>query len=79
LASLGDTARALEHLPLTPPDFLAFETQRLRVEWMTDLRARVGLAEEAQRLKDQARTPTEIAAAADARTRANFYLAHPAW
>lgn len=79
LASTGDEAGALAHLPLDPPDFLAFETQRLRVEWLTDLREREGLSEQAHRLTERAQTPSEVALAAAVSERANFYLRHRTW
>ena len=84
LASLGDPTGALAHLPSTPPDFLAFECQRLRVEWLTDLRMREGLDAQAQRLTEGARLSNQdqasaVAAAAATVERANFYLRHPTW
>ena len=84
LAAMGDEAQALTRLPATPPDYLAFETQRLRVEWMIDLRERVGLSDAAQRLTERAEQSSqaqagEISAAAAAAARANFYLRHGTW
>ncbi len=81
LAASGDSVRAFEHLPAARavPDFLAFETARLFLDWSIDLRLRSGLAEAAQALTERASSPRERALAARTRARADFYLAHEAW